>query len=60
MTGRIEFVESLGLREQFRLVEIAHETKEPEIRVAALSVLRSYLNPMVRLVNTEIEQEAKP
>src|SRR5665647_3873915 len=36
----IEYVEKLSLQDKFRLVEIAHETKDAEIRCAALSLLR--------------------
>jgi hypothetical protein len=43
----IQYVEKLSLHEQFRLVEIAHETSDSEIRKAALSVLQKYLNPFV-------------
>lgn len=46
----LEYVERLSLHEQFRLVEIAHETKDPEIRTVALKVLYGYLNPLVQLV----------
>ena len=48
--GRMEYVETLSLREQFRLVEIAHETSDSDIKEAALAVLKKYLNPLVRLV----------
>lgn len=51
MTQHIEFVEKLSLREQFRLVEIAHETKDCDIKKAALTVLQKYLNPLVMMVN---------
>lgn len=43
----IQYVENLSLHEQFRLVEIAHETSHYEIRQAALEVLQKYLNPLV-------------
>jgi hypothetical protein len=43
----IQYVEKLSLQEQFRLVEIAHETGDHEIRKAALSILQTYLNPLV-------------
>ena len=46
----IQFVEKLSLHEQFKLVEIAHETKDSEIRKAALAVLQKYLNPLVTMV----------
>jgi hypothetical protein len=45
----IEYVERLSLREQFRLVEIAHESSDRDIKKAALAVLGKYLNPLVRL-----------
>jgi len=32
--------EQLSLKEQFRLIEIAHETRHPEIRDAALRLLQ--------------------
>lgn len=47
------YVEKLSLHEQFRLVEIAHETTSPEIRDAALKVLGKYLNPLVMMVHDE-------
>lgn len=47
MNMNIQYVEKLSLREQFRLVEIAHETGSSEIRTAALKVLEQYLNPLV-------------
>lgn len=51
MTQHFEIVEKLSLREQFRLVEIAHETKDDGIRKAALVVLQKYLNPLVRMAS---------
>ena len=45
----IEYVETLSLREQFRLVEITHKTSDQEIKMAALKVLAKYLNPLVVL-----------
>lgn len=45
----IEFVERLNLHEQFRLIEIAHETNDSEIRREALRMLQGYLNPPVQL-----------
>jgi hypothetical protein len=48
--GRFEYVETLSLHEQFRLVEIAHETLDSDIRKAALKVLGKYLNPLVYFV----------
>lgn len=50
---RLEFVESLSLHEQFRLVEIAHETSDHDIKKAALTVLQKYLNPLIRMVADE-------
>jgi hypothetical protein len=52
----IEIVEKLSLHEQFRLVEIAHETTNSDIRTAALRVLAKYLNPMVRMVDNDKQQ----
>lgn len=46
----IEYVEQLSLHEQFRLVEIAHESSDLAIKKAAMAVLRKYLNPLVRVV----------
>jgi hypothetical protein len=43
----IQVVEKLSLHEQFRLVEIAHETGDYEIKKAALTILATYLNPPV-------------
>jgi hypothetical protein len=43
----MQFVEQLSLHEQFRLVEIAHETSDRDIKKAALTVLQKYLNPLV-------------
>jgi hypothetical protein len=51
----IQYIERLSLHEQFRLVEIAHETSNSEIRGAALAVLRHYLNPLVVLAEQETE-----
>jgi hypothetical protein len=51
-----QVVEKLSLHEQFRLVEIAHEAGIGEIRTAALSVLKQYLNPLVMYVG-DPEQE---
>ncbi len=45
-----EYVEQLSLHEQFRLVEIAHESSDLAIKKAAMAVLRKYLNPLVRVV----------
>lgn len=45
----IQYVEKLSLHEQFRLVEIAHETSDHEIRKAAMLVLENYLNPLVMM-----------
>jgi hypothetical protein len=50
--GHIEYVQRLSLHEQFRLIEIAAETRSEELRTAALKVLRSYLNPLVTLAPT--------
>lgn len=43
----LQYVEKLSLHEQFRLVEIAHETSDHDIKKAALTVLQKYLNPLV-------------
>jgi hypothetical protein len=53
----IEFVETLSLHEQFRLIEIAHETGDFEIRKAALTVLKGYLNPLRIAVPVDEEQK---
>jgi hypothetical protein len=45
MSMHFEIVERLSLHEQFRLVEIAHETSDSEIKKAALAVLEKYLYP---------------
>jgi hypothetical protein len=45
--GHLEYVERLSLHEQFRLVEIAHETRDLEIKQAAMRVLHKCLNPLV-------------
>lgn len=48
MTGHIEIVEKpLSIHEQFRLVEIAHETSNADIRKAALEVLERALHPLM-------------
>lgn len=44
----IQIIEKLSLHEQFRLVEIAHETRDSEIRTAALAVLQQYLHPLIK------------
>lgn len=51
MGGQIQYIEKLSLQEQFRLVEIAHETSDHEIKKAALTVLQKYLNPLVTFVD---------
>jgi hypothetical protein len=42
----LEIVEKLSLQQQFRLVEIAHETSDSVIRQHALTVLGTYLTPL--------------
>lgn len=49
MRGVIEVEKPLSLRDQFRLVVIAYETSNPDIRKAALEVLERALHPMVAL-----------
>lgn len=50
MQQQFQVVEKLSLHEQFRLVEIAHETRDTEIKNAALAILQTYLNqPMIYL-----------
>lgn len=49
-----EYVEKLSLHEQFRLVEIAHETNSYEIREAAMKVLHKYLNPLVTFTSCDL------
>lgn len=46
----MQFVERLTLHEQFRLVEIAHETSSAETRAAALRVLMQVHPPRQMLV----------
>ena len=46
----IEYIERLTLHEQFRLVEIAHESSDLEIKKAALAILEQYLNPPMSFV----------
>lgn len=53
VTPHFEIVEKLSLREQFRLVEIAHETNDSDIKKAALSVLKKYLNPLIMMVDAQ-------
>lgn len=43
----IQLVERLSLHDQFRLVEIAHETSDFDVKKSALAVLQKYLNPLV-------------
>jgi len=43
----IEYVEKLSLQNKFRLVEIAHETRDEEVKSAALSILRQSQTVMV-------------
>ncbi len=51
MSIHIEYVETpLTLQQQFRLVEIAHETTDYELRSVALTILRHTLNPLCRAV----------
>ncbi len=45
--GHLEYVDTLSLREQFRLVEIAHESSDRAIREAALAILHKYLHPLM-------------
>jgi hypothetical protein len=47
MTGHIEYIETLSLKEQFRLVEIAHETTNTDIRRHAIQLLQRYLNSVL-------------
>jgi hypothetical protein len=55
----IEIEETLSLHEQFKLIEIAYETCDGEIRRAALKVLGKYLNPtMVVLPGVNQDGEA--
>jgi hypothetical protein len=42
----LEVVEKLSLQQQFRLLEIAHETSDSAIRKYALTVLETYLTPL--------------
>ena len=51
----IQYVEKLSLHEQFRLVEIAHETSDFEVKRAAMAVLGKYLNPLVRIVPSPLD-----
>ena len=44
---QIQVVEKLSLQQQYRLIEIAHETTDHEIKKAALETLRQYLNPLM-------------
>lgn len=53
MSGHLQYVERLDLHEQFKLVEIAHESKDAETRAAALALLRNYLNPLMVFVDEE-------
>lgn len=39
MNGHLEFYERLTISQQFRLIEIAHETKDQEVKNAALYLL---------------------
>jgi hypothetical protein len=57
---RIEYVEQPDLREQLRLVEIAHETNDPEIRRAALIVLEKYSRTLVQMLNDDEPPETPP
>lgn len=45
--SHIEYIETLSLKEQFRLVEIAHETTNADIRALAIQVLQRYLNSVL-------------
>ncbi len=47
--SEIEFVERLSLHEKFRLIEIAHETRDQEIRRAALDIILQSLYPPVQV-----------
>lgn len=42
----INYVETLSLQQQFRLIEIAFETRDSAIRKHALAVLQNYLTPL--------------
>jgi len=41
-----EALVELTFKEQYRLIEIAHETREPELRRLAIAVLREYRSPL--------------
>ena len=43
--SHIQYSDTLSLKQQFRLVEIAHETTDSTIRKLALQVLQQYLVP---------------
>jgi AAA+ superfamily predicted ATPase len=62
VTGHIQYIETLSIHEQFRLVEIAHETTDHEIRNLAVQVLQRYLNSMLitmaQCIPTREEYEA--
>lgn len=42
----IHFVDMLSFKEQSKLVEIAHETTDLEIRRIAMAILQQYYPPM--------------
>lgn len=56
MSSHLEFHERLTVSQQFRLIEIAHETKDSEVKAAALYLLYP---PLVTLMPSPIE-EHKP
>lgn len=52
----IEYMEKpLSLHDQLKLIVIAHETRDLEIREAALKVLQACQNPLVYMNQTDID-----
>lgn len=52
MLGKIEPApDKLTLHEQFRLIEIAHETADSNVKAEAMSLLARHQMPMVAVFN---------
>jgi hypothetical protein len=55
--SEIERFDKISLRDQMRLVEIAHETRDDEIKQAALRILELVWSPSVQQMPVEIKFE---
>ncbi len=58
--GTIQYIETLSLKEQFRLVEIAHETTDHEIRNLAVLLLQRYLTSPILMMARKAADQSQP